>query len=257
MQQHGRQRPILPRTTSCYGQEEMYKAQLSSFHSNVPSKCNSEGDSLGKNFSTPLASFSRVDDSLRGEARKRRSPSPCCCEVQGGTQDEGYGTIRFHLPEAWELSRVQISEGKCEVCNKERRLRDLRRVSRRLFVGPEEWKDLWQDSYDADGWEKPRGDQHVRFRILPDEQEEDRRLPELDCEEEMPSEEALDPVHLGEYAGDTFVNKEDNEVDQQEPVSREAIRLEGPVHPWQDNAWEDELNDCIGKIFPYVSPPFG
>lgn len=257
MKSNAKPRSILPRTTSCYNEAQIIENAGSSIHSDVASEFNEERRSPGKNYSTPLANFSGMGHSIRGEARKRRSPSPCHCEVQRDFSNEGYGSIRFHLPEAWELSRVQISEGKCEVCSKERRLRDLKRISRRLFVGQEGFQDLWEDSGNANGWEEPRRDQQVRFRILPNEQEEDRGLQSLDCEEEMPTEEALDSIYLGEYDGNTYVDTEDNEVAQQESVSRETIRSERLVSPWEDDAWEDELNNLIGQIFPYVPPPSG
>lgn len=256
MKKNGPSRPILPRTISAYGEEEIAKAAIKSLHTDLPPKRDYDGNGLGKNYYTPLASLSRLGDSSSGETRKRRSPSPCRCEVYRNIPYEGYGLIRFHMPEAWKLSRVSISEGKCSLCDKERGIRDLQRVSRRLYFGSDT-QDIWEDcNYDS-GWKDSRRSESSGSRVLHDEQEKDRGLSRLDCQEEMPTEEDLDTLYLGGFFGDTFVDAEDNEVAEQEHVDRETIRSEGLVNPWQDNAWEDNLNNLIGQVFPYVSPPSG
>lgn len=258
MHSNGRQpRPILKRTNSCHNLQEIIEASISSIYPHLATKRDEKRRCVGEDPEPRMESAVGLGNSVGGEAREWRSPSPCRCEVCPDVSHPDYFNIRFHMPETWKLSRVQVSEGKCSVCNKERRLRDLQRVSRRLSFEQrgQETEDIWGDSRDADGWKITGRRILQKSGLLSHEQEEDRRSPRLGCEEEMPTEAELDALYTGGFFGTPFLDSEDNEVAQQEPVSREAIRSEGLVHLWQDDAWEDELNHLIGEVFPYVSPP--
>lgn len=247
---NGKPRRILPRTYRCYGEENIKKALAASekFYTNLAAERDKERDSLGKDPETPVVNPIGMGNSLRGEAPKRRSPSPCSCDLCETVANPSYFSVRFHLPEAWQLSRVQISEGKCQVCGQERRLRDLRRVSRRLFVGPQDEQDLWEDSHNGDEWEESRRDQSDGPRILSPEQEEDRGLRSLACQEEMPTLEDLDEFYSLRIDEPIYIDADDSPVVEQQHTSGETETSERLMDLGEDWTRKDYFDEYAGEL---------
>lgn len=253
MQTDGKPRRILPRTKRLTAEEAVKLAeQMLSF--NMAAERDQKGRSLAANTGLQVDAEVGMGNCIGGEARKRRSPSPCRCSFCQPAKDSEYFSVRFHLPEAWQLSRVQISEGQCEVCGKERRLRDLRRVSRRLFIGPEGQQDLWEDCIDDSRWERPDGDQRDGPRILYAEQEEDRGVSRMVCEEAMPTREELE--NLGPFPDTEPLYIDDSPVVESEPVHRETEASKGPLDMGYDWIGEDYFDDQPHSLLSelYSSP---
>jgi len=248
------ERPKLRRTYRCYGLEDFKKAVTPTGQMLYPylaSKQHEEGGSVGEDSPTYLEGALGLCDSERGGAFQWRSPSPCRCELFRKTPYQRHEVVRFRLPEAWELSRIQISEGLCMLCGKERKLRDLQRVSRRLFE-PKQGEDIWEDCTDGSGWDIIGGYQQDGPRILHDEQKEDRGLSELDCKEEMPAPQDLEGI-LGEFdLDDLYVDARGNEVDEHQPISAERVQPQRLVRVGQDWAWEEYDNNIAAGVLSYL-----
>lgn len=248
MQANVKPRRILPRTTRMYGEKqfEEFSAQCQNFYPNMAPKHNKQRGGFGKDQREWMASGYEMGNSLPRETRKRRSPSPCRCEFCETTQDPRFEGVRLCYPQAWQLSRVSISQGQCPVCHKERGLRDLRRVSRRLFIGPPGQEDLWEDCFDVDGEQEPGRDQPDGPRILHAEQEEDRGVRSLVCQEEMPTTEEMGD--LGYFPSDEPLYIEDSDLDEPEPSCSTPSPISGPLDMGKDWLREDYIDEQVNGL---------
>jgi len=241
----------LTRTESCYSGKELFEAQRKMLLPNIPSVLGNKRGRSEEDNREQVATRTGLGYCGSGATCIWRPPSTCNCSVQEAPGLEEYESIRFCVPETWQLSIVQVSEGICPVCYKVRAIRQLPYRSEGILVGEEgrQGENWYISSPDVTRGEVSHTDQQGAARICPTAQEKDRGVPVLDTEKELQTSKDLDYFE----PDDTFwAQLQDSEVAEQEPISTEAIRSEGLIHPWYDPAWEDELNNQIAGILPYI-----
>jgi len=240
----------LRRTKRLIGEEE-FRTEGYLLPTDMASKSNEERGCSAEDQGLQLVKRIRLGDSCTRETCVWGTTPTCCCEIQREITDTEVGRIRLYLPKTWELPVLKIDEGQCPICDKVWGIRKYRCRSFVTVETDEEQSRGYSFWYDNE-WEDAGRDNADRTGILPSEQEEDRGLTELVCEEDIPTDFEMDDFIRGLAESG---QREDCQVVEHEPISRETIRLEGPLHPWFDHAWEDELNKQIANVLPYVPDP--
>lgn len=247
-----RYRAILPRTTSCYSEQQIQN-QIEAYSTNLPTMHDDKRTSHEQYHVLQLGKQQTEIHSSRRETPRWNASSPrsiiICPEV---LNEEGIN-VRFHWEQTSEYPISKESPEKCGVCNQRWELHsrwDSSEQSEKKY-----YKVIITGSrinsireYIGEGTRK-------RSRVLYDEQEEDRRVLRVGTEEENETRAYLDGDIDYSDAWITRLLGEDLQVVEQEPVQAKSIRTEGVLHPWSDPDGEDDFDSLLGKILPYIPDP--
>lgn len=245
-------RTILPRTQSCYSLEGI-QAQSQVNNGNLPPKQYDERRSHESYHVVQMEEGTSMGHSGGGSPRKRRPTSPLSIVVCPDVRDEGSTLLRLHWTEAWGCEGMQVPGEVCYLCDKRW---ELHSTWNRSEGNPtKKYKAIFAGGKLSSVWEESSDSPRHRSRLLPQQQEEDRGILYMDPKEEQEIRAYLEGDT--EYSDDWITKQygEDLSVAQQEHVKAEDIRREGFIHPWSNNDGEDEFENFLGEIFPYIPDP--
>lgn len=220
---------------NCSGEE--LTTQRKMFPSYISSVFGNERGLFGTYPEPQLGISFGMGNSSGGEAPEWGSSSTCSCQLERSDIDQEIRLFRLHIPEAWQLQSVKISEGICPVCNKSRGIRQLQHRPCSVFVQGQQGEGWRYNCEDASRAQTSGRNLSIEPRLLSGQQEEDRGARRVDFEEELTTTEELVPYSDDELFQGT--GQEDIYLAQQQSISEPTIWNQGPVYPWENVSWED------------------